>query len=47
MLEYALDLETKIRAASLSGRDNAFAIVALCGAGFQWHESELEDLLSF
>ncbi|HZT36499.1 MAG TPA: hypothetical protein VFA28_01275 [Bryobacteraceae bacterium] len=46
MLEYALELEAKIRDCELSG-DNTFFILALCGNGFRWEEDELEDFVWF
>jgi len=47
MLEYTLELEGKIRDCGLAGRDNTLFILAFCGAGFHWHESQLEDFVQF
>jgi hypothetical protein len=47
MLEYALELEQKIRDSGLNGRTDTSIILALCGTGFQWHESQLEDFADF
>jgi hypothetical protein len=46
MLEYTLELEEKIAGGKLAAA-NAFFILALCGDGFDWHESHLEDFVSF
>lgn len=46
MLEYAREFEQKITAGKLQ-LDNALYILALCGAGFKWHEDELEDFVGF
>lgn len=47
MLEYTLELESKIRDCGLKGRENTLFILALCGAGFHWHEDELQDFVQF
>ena len=47
MLEYALELEKKIRESGLNGRTDTSIILALCGTGFYWHESQLEDFVDF
>jgi len=47
MLEYTLELEGKIRDCGLKDQDKAIFILALCGAGFHWHEDELEDFVQF
>jgi hypothetical protein len=47
MLEYTLELEEKIKEGGLKGRKNTIFILALCGTGFQWHESQLEDFADF
>jgi hypothetical protein len=47
MLEYTLELESKIRDCGLRDQENTLFILALCGAGFHWHESELEDFVAF
>lgn len=46
MLEYTLELESKIAEGRLSA-DNTRCIMAFCGAGFDWHENQLEDFVSF
>jgi hypothetical protein len=46
MLEHALGFEAKIRAAKLAGPDSRF-IMMFGGAGFHWHEDELEDFAFF
>ncbi|MBZ2187463.1 MAG: hypothetical protein K7J46_22405 [Bryobacter sp.] len=46
MLEYALELETKIAESKLSAA-NTFFVMAFCGEGFHWHLDELEDFVSF
>jgi hypothetical protein len=46
MLEYALELEQKIADAGLAV-DNVTATLALCGDGFRWHLTELEDFMAF
>ena len=46
MLEYALELEGKSADCKLA-KDNTSFILALCGAGFHWHQSHLEDFVSF
>jgi excisionase family DNA binding protein len=47
MLEYALELEGKIRDCGLKDQEKTLFILALCGAGFHWHEDELEDFVQF
>ncbi len=47
MLEYTLELEQKIREGGLRGREKTSFILALCGTGFHWHESQLEDFADF
>lgn len=44
MLEYALELEQKIAEARIT---DAVCILAFCGNGFDWHQDELEDFVSF
>lgn len=46
MLEYTLELESKIEAASLQA-DKTAVILMLCGEGFHWHQDDLEDFVSF
>lgn len=46
MLEYTLELEAKIAAAGLANATTT-TFLALCGNGFDWHEDELEDFVSF
>lgn len=46
MLEYTLELEVKIAAAGLANAKTTTFLV-LCGNGFDWHEDELEDFVSF
>lgn len=46
MLEYALELETKIARAKLSAENTRF-VMAFCGEGFHWHRDKLEDFVSF
>jgi hypothetical protein len=46
MLEYTLDLETKVEAAGLGARTDCI-ILMLCSNGFHWHEDELEDFVAF
>jgi len=46
MLEYSLELEQKILDGMLES-ENTFFVLALCGEGFNWHEDELEDFVSF
>lgn len=46
MLEYAIELESKISAAQL-GSDGVFTIMMFCGNGFDWRPSELEDFVAF
>ena len=47
MLEYTLELEGKIKEANLEGRKDTIFVLALCGTGFHWHESQLEDFADF
>lgn len=47
MLEYTLELEGKIRDCGLKDQEKTLFILALCGAGFHWHEDELEDFVQF
>ena len=47
MLEYTLELETKIRECGLTGQENTLFLLAFCGAGFHWHVSQLEDFVQF
>src|SRR5689334_21647798 len=46
MLEYAVELEGKIRDCKLAG-DKRLFIMALCGEGFHWHQDQLEDFIAF
>ncbi len=46
MLEYSLELETRIADASLSG-DRTVFVLALCGDGFHWRQDLLEDFVAF
>lgn len=46
MLEYALELEQKISDAGLANSQASFVLV-LCGEGFVWHQSQLEDFVTF
>jgi len=46
MLEYTLEMESKVARAQLAG-DKTLFILALCGEGFHWHEDRLEDFVSF
>ena len=46
MLEYTVELETKIAAAKLSAENTGF-VMAFCGDGFHWRLNELEDFVSF
>jgi hypothetical protein len=46
MLEHTQELERKIYEASLQGGNVVF-VLALCGERFHWHESELEDFVSY
>lgn len=46
MLEYALELEAKIRDCDLPA-DSAFFVLCLCGEGFHWRQNELEDFVAF
>ena len=46
MLEYTLELEQKIADCKLQA-DKTFFALMLCWEGFYWHESELEDFVSF
>ena len=45
-LEYTLELEGKIRGCSVASQ-NTFFVLAFCGTGFEWHESDLEDFVSY
>jgi hypothetical protein len=47
MLEYALELESKIHNCNLVRNDKTIFILALCGEGFHWQENGLEDFVSF
>lgn len=47
MREHALELEKKIALGKLADRESTHFILALCGAGFHWHEGELEDFVAF
>jgi len=47
MLEYTLELEQKIREAGLNKQTNTAFCLALCGTGFEWHESLFEDFVDF
>jgi hypothetical protein len=47
MLEYTRELERKIRECGLTGYENTLFILAFCGAGFEWHEDQLEDFVQF
>ena len=44
-VEHTLELEEKIRGVSVSQKDRTFFRLILCGDGFQWHRSELEDFV--
>jgi hypothetical protein len=46
MLEYALEFESRVRAARLAGPGHGFVLV-LFSDGFAWHEDELEDFVAF
>ncbi len=46
MLEYAIELEEKIRDGQLAG-EKSFFTLALCGEGFHWHRDGLEDFVAF
>lgn len=46
MLEYALELEKKIAEGILASENTAF-VLTLCGDGVNWHQSQLEDFVSF
>lgn len=46
MLEYAMEFERKIRDAELAAPGNHSTIV-FGGAGFHWHEDELEEFVAF
>jgi hypothetical protein len=46
-MEYTLELEAKIRDCRLAERENTSFVLALCGAGFYWHEDGLEDFVQF
>lgn len=46
MLEYALELEQKISDAGLVN-SHTHSVLVLCGEGFVWHQSQLEDFVSF
>jgi hypothetical protein len=45
-LEYSLELEAKIAASSYGDKARR-RILMLCGEGFNWHQDELEDFVSF
>jgi hypothetical protein len=47
MLEYALQLEAKIRDCALGEARENFFILMFGGEGFHWREDELEDFVSF
>ncbi len=47
MLEYTLELEKKIADGGLTGQEETFFFLALCGTGFHWRESQLEDFVEF
>jgi hypothetical protein len=46
MLEYALELESKIAEGKLAGGNTLF-VLAFCGDGFRWQQDGLEDFVSF
>jgi hypothetical protein len=46
MLEYTLELESKIAEGKLAGENTLF-VLALCGDGFRWQQDGLEDFVSF
>jgi hypothetical protein len=46
MLQHSLELEQKI-SSYLSKEENALFVLALCGDGFDWHVSHLEDFVAF
>jgi len=46
MLEYTVELETKIAEGNLVAENVAF-VLALCGDGFHWSQDQLEDFVSF
>lgn len=46
MLEYTLELEEKINEGRLAAKNTCF-VLALCGEGFHWHVSDLEDFVAF
>jgi hypothetical protein len=47
MLEYALELEAKIRDFKVIEDENTLSILAFCGEGFHWRLDDLEDFVSF
>jgi len=46
MLEYTLELESKIAEGKLAGENTLF-VLALCSDGFRWQQDGLEDFVSF
>lgn len=46
MLEYALELEQKIRECKLASEKTRF-VLALCGDRFHWRKDQLEDFVQF
>lgn len=46
MLEYTLELESKINEGKLTA-ENTYFVLAICGEGFHWHVSNLEDFVAF
>jgi hypothetical protein len=45
-LEYSLELEAKLSAAAY-GETARRRVLMLCGEGFHWHQSELEDFVAY
>lgn len=46
MLEYTIELEQKIAQSCLKDSNTLF-VLAFCGEGFNWHQDQLEDFVSF
>lgn len=46
MLEYAMELESRIADGNIAG-ENMLFVLALCGDGFRWQQDGLEDFVSF
>ena len=47
MLEYTLEMESKIRESGLERQADTYFALALCGAGVHWQEDWLEDFVQF